>query len=94
MEVIELPEVTPPKTWITENEARQIGKAAQRLVELRKARSARSSVGYVRFGAANDTNAPTLRLEKGDLEAVLGLLIERESIFLTNFDVMLDEAPQ
>lgn len=85
---ISLPTVAAPKGRLTEREVRILGASANRLVNLRDLQA--SQVGSGSLSATTKTGTVSLTLRREDIEAVLALLVERESSLLLQFDVELD----
>lgn len=83
-----LPVIAPPKGRLTESEARLIGAAANRIVNLRGLRASQSGGGSL--AVTTKTGTVSLTLTREDTETVLALLVERESLLLTQFDIELD----
>jgi hypothetical protein len=81
--------VVPDREPLTEAEARRIGHSATRIAQLRDLHKQVQS-GSISIQTAN--GAMSLALTKLDLEAALGLLIEREAQFLSSFNVEVDKA--
>jgi hypothetical protein len=79
--------IAEPKR-MTEQEARMVGAYAMDLSKLRQLRNAASGSGQI------TTRDGQVYLTGEDLQAVLSLLIERNSVFLTSFNIQLDEVPQ
>lgn len=83
-----LPTVTAPKGRLTEREVRTLGASANRLVNLRDLQA--TQVGSGSLSVTTKTGTVSLTLRREDIETVLSLLVERESLLLLQFDVELD----
>jgi len=85
-----LPTVVPDREPLTELEARKVGDSSYRLAKLRRMRT------HERFAlTANEASngmsyASSYPLSPMDAEAVLALLIERETLFLASFNVKIE----
>jgi hypothetical protein len=84
-----LPVVVPDREPLTELEARQIGDSAYRLAKLRNmlkdgGRFDLTAIQPLQWGGTSSIGHQLTKLEG---EAVLALLIERETLFLASFNV-------
>jgi hypothetical protein len=92
---ISLPIVVPDREPLTELEARQIGDSAYRLAKLRQMRGCPGPFdlsAYEHSIAAYGSSPSRMnhRLTKLEAEAILALLIERETLFLASFNVAIE----
>lgn len=78
------------KKRISEAEARRVGHAATRVAQFRDALTVAKS-GSITVSTAN--GAMSIALSQLDLVAALGLLFEREALFLSSFGVAVEEFP-
>lgn len=85
-----VPAVAKPKGRLTEKEARVIGSTANRLLSLR---GLYCDCEGGSITVKQRTGSVTMAMTKADLLAALALLIERDSNFLSGFDIELDLPP-
>lgn len=84
-----LPVIAKPKGRMSEAEARVVGAAASRIVNLRHLYNDCNIGGSLSVATRNGTVSQALT--KADLQAILALMIEREALVLIQFDVDIDE---
>ena len=82
-------QVVPEREPLTEQEARRIGVAANRLPRLRQLRQlGETHVGSIVIGSG--ISAQSMSLGTLDLQAALSLLIERDELLLASFNVKIE----
>jgi hypothetical protein len=91
---VNLPVVVPDREQLTEAEARRIGLAAMRLVQLKDLRTHASRGATFTVATGSYGGNVSFSIGSLDAEACIALLIEREAAFLTSFNVKLDETPK
>lgn len=83
-----LTEYDPPK-FITEREVRIAGQTSNRLSALRGALTQGLRSGSIHLATSNGSQS--ISLPQVDMEAVVGLLIERDEAFLIGLNIELEK---
>lgn len=81
--------VIPEREPLTEDEARAIGTAANRLPNLRTLLEETEGKRGGAIGVGSGMKMRTIRLPKADIKAALSLLIERDEMLLASFNVTI-----
>jgi hypothetical protein len=81
--------IRPEREPLTEEEARRLGVAANRLPRLRQLRHA-AATNFGSIVVGSNWGAQSIAVSSTDLQAALSLLIERDALLLASFNVTVE----